>query len=196
MLETEILRKLQALWEEGERHDAHCAERREKCLNITMDTGRFLYQLARFSSSRHILEIGTSNGFSTIWLALAASASGGQVISLDVLPAKQQRARENLAAFGVESQVELVLADAADWLAGAPSSSIDLLFLDAERRLYPGYWPDIQRVLRSGGLLVMDNAQSHQDECRDFVGQVLATDGYLAETYTIGKGQFVILKDG
>nr|WP_294863295.1 class I SAM-dependent methyltransferase [uncultured Pseudogulbenkiania sp.] len=196
MLEAETLRKLEALWEEGERHDAHCNERNEKCLNITMDTGRFLYQLARFSGSRHILEIGTSNGFSTIWLALAGRANGGRVISLDVLPAKQQRARENLAAFGVESQVELVPADASDWLAGAPPSSIDLLFLDAERRLYPGYWPDIQRVLRPGGLLVMDNAQSHPDECRDFVGQVLATDGYLAETYTIGKGQFVILKDG
>ncbi len=56
--------------------------------------------------------------------------------------------------------------------------------------------PGQGRVLRPGGMLVMDNAQSHQDECRDFVGQVLATDGYLAETYTIGKGQFVILKDG
>ncbi|SMF49650.1 O-methyltransferase [Pseudogulbenkiania subflava] len=196
MLEAEALGKLQALWEEGERHDAHCTERREKCLNITMDTGRFLYQLVRFSGSRHILEIGTSNGFSTIWLALATRASGGRVISLDVLAAKQQRARENLASFGVESRVELVLADATDWLAGAPPASIDLLFLDAERRHYPSYWPDIQRVLRPGGLVVMDNAQSHQDECRDFVGQVLATDGYLAETYTIGKGQFVILKDG
>ena len=196
MLNGQILRKLQALWEEGERHDAHCNERSEKCLNITMDTGRFLYQLARFSGSRRILEIGTSNGFSTIWLATAARANGGQVISLDVLAAKQQRARENLASFGVASAAELVLADAADWLADAPSSSIDLLFLDAERRLYADYWSNIQRVLRPGGLLVMDNALSHQDECRDFVGQVLATDGYLAETYTIGKGQFVILKDG
>lgn len=196
MLDQDVARKLQALWEEGEQHDALCSVRAEKCLNITMDTGRFLYQLARFSGSRRILEIGTSNGFSTIWLALAAQANGGKVISLDVLATKQQRARENLAGFGVESMVELVLADAAAWLTEAPPASVDLLFLDAERSHYPGYWADIQRVLWPGGLVVMDNAQSHQDECRDFVGQVLATDGYLAETYTIGKGQFVILKDG
>lgn len=196
MLDQDIVQRLQNLWEAGEQHDALCSERAEKCLNITMDTGRFLYQLARFSGSRHILEIGTSNGFSSIWLAMAAKANGGHVISLDVLAAKQQRARENLAAFGVAPAVDLVLADAANWLADAPPSSVDLLFLDAERRHYIGYWADIRRVLRPGGLLVMDNALSHQDECRDFVGQVLATDGYLAETYTIGKGQFVILKDG
>ncbi|WP_280955264.1 hypothetical protein [Paludibacterium denitrificans] len=80
-------------------------------------------------------------------------------------------------------------------MAETPDNSPDLIFLDADRSRYCSYWPDIQRVLRPQGLLIMDNALSHQDECGDFVRLVLASEGYLAETYGIGKGQFVILKD-
>ena len=69
------------------------------------------------------------------------------------------------------------------------------MFLDADRGRYTDLWQQIQRVLRPGGLVVMDNALSHPEECAPFIEQVHATEGYLAQTYPIGKGQFVILKD-
>jgi len=195
MLTPVLLEELNALWEEGERHDAVTQERRERRLNITPDTGRFLYQLARTRGARHIVEIGTSNGFSTLWLALAARANQGKVTSLDILAEKQQQAASNLARFALADQVELVCRDALGWLAKAPLYGADLVFLDAERTLYPSYWPHLQRILAPGALLVMDNALSHQEECGPFIAEVLATPGYLAETYAIGKGQLVILKD-
>jgi len=195
MLTSQLLADLQALWTEGEQHDAVTQERRERRLNITPDTGRFLYQLARSSQARRIVEIGTSNGFSTVWLALAARANQGRVQTLDILAEKQSQAAANLARFGLSEQVELTCTDALAWLSVAPLYSADLVFLDAERTLYPAYWPHLQRILAPGALLVMDNALSHPAECQPFVSEVLATPGYLAETYAIGKGQLVILKD-
>ncbi|MCW3478828.1 class I SAM-dependent methyltransferase [Neisseriaceae bacterium JH1-16] len=195
MLSPKLLADLHSLWLEGEQHDAATQERRERRLNITPDTGHLLYQLARSSQARRIVEIGTSNGYSTLWLALAARANQGLVQTLDILAEKQRQAAANLARFDLSKQVELICTDALAWLTDAPLYSADLVFLDAERTLYPAYWPHLQRILSPGALLVMDNAQSHPDECRPFVTEVLATPGYLAETYAIGKGQLVILKD-
>ena len=186
---------LQELEQLGEQNDANTQVRAEKLLNITPDTGRFLYQLVRSMRAQAIVEVGTSNGYSTLWLAMAALANGGAVLSLDMNAAKHEMAATNLKRVGLDHHVELAVADAGNILRELQAASVDFLFLDAERSAYASYWPDIQRVLRSGGMVVTDNALSHAEECRDFVEQVVATPGYLAETYAIGKGEFVILKD-
>lgn len=195
MLNGEILQQLQTLWVQGEAHDQQAASRDEKWLMITPDTGKFLYQLARAGAARRIVEIGTSSGYSTLWLALAAKAGQGHVTSLDTSDNKLQLAQNNLQAFGLEPLVSLQCVEAGSWLSALEASPVDFLFLDADRSRYTDLWHQIKRVLRPGGVLVMDNALSHPDECAPFIQQVLATDGYLAETYPIGKGQFVILKD-
>ena len=195
MLTPSILQRLQQLWQEGEHFDASHSERREKRLNITPDTGKFLYQLSRSRRARTALEIGTSNGFSTVWLGLAAKAHKGRVLTVDSSAHKTALARATLDAFGLHDVVSLRTGDAFSLLADANDESVDLLFLDADRARYQGYWPEITRILAPGGLVVMDNALSHAEECADFIAAVLATHGYLAETYPIGKGQFVILKD-
>lgn len=195
MLEPSLLAALQKLWEEGEDFDAAHSARSEKRLNITPDTGRFLYQLSRSRNARTVLEIGTSTAYSTIWLALAARRNKGKVISADISAHKLALAAANLQKFGLEAQVMLQRKDGYELLAQADDESVDLLFLDADRQRYAGYWPEICRVMARGGLLVMDNALSHAEECAPFCRAVLATHGYLAETYPIGKGQFVILKD-
>lgn len=186
---------LQELEQLGESNDAQAASRADKLLNITPDTGRFLYQLARSTRAQSIVEVGTSNGYSTIWLAMAARLNDGTVLTLDINPYKHELARINLQKAGLADHVAFRLSEAEAVLAELADESVDLLFLDAERTEYPRYWPHIQRVLRPGGLVVTDNALSHLAECAEFVAQVVATPGYLAETYAIGKGEFVILKD-
>jgi predicted O-methyltransferase YrrM len=186
---------LQELEQLGESNDASATSRGDKLLNITPDTGRFLYQLVRSTRAQAIVEVGTSNGYSTLWLAMAALVNGGAVLTLDVDANKQRMAEANLKRAGLENHVELKLADAGEILRELQQASVDLLFLDADRSAYAGYWPEVQRVLRPGGLVVVDNALSHAAECAEFIDQVVATPGYLAETYAIGKGEFVILKD-
>lgn len=195
MLNSALRARLHAIWEQGEQHDAVTPERALKNLFITPDTGHFLYQLLRHANPGQVLEIGTSNGYSTLWLALALRDRDGRISSLDILPAKQQQAARHLQDFALQHKVDLHCQDAAAYLQAATSGSVDVVFLDADRGRYVDYWPDLCRVLRRGGLIVVDNVLSHAGECADFIRLVLATEGYLAETYQIGKGQFVIVKD-
>lgn len=195
MLNVEVLQQLQAVWEAGEEHDRQEMAHEERWRMITPDTGKFLYQLARAGAARRIVEIGTSCGYSTLWLALAAKVGQGHVTSLDVSQERQAQAAANLQAFGLDPLVSLQCTEARGWLAALEASPVDFLFLDADRSRYIELWPQIQRVLRPGGVVVMDNALSHPEECAPFIAEVQATDGYVAATYAIGKGQFVILKD-
>ncbi|SCK23499.1 O-methyltransferase [Vogesella sp. LIG4] len=195
MLTAAHRNRLQQLWQEGEAHDARHSARADKRLNITPDTGLFLYQLARARKAMALLEIGTSNGYSAVWLGLAAQANKGRLRSVDNSAHKTALASAMLDSFGLQQSVSLHTADAFELLAACDDESVDMLFLDADRSRYAGYWPEIARILAPRAVLVMDNAVSHAEECADFRAAVLATHGYLAETYPIGKGQFVILKD-
>ncbi|WP_174874324.1 O-methyltransferase [Vogesella oryzae] len=195
MLTAAYRARLQQLWQEGEAHDARHPTRADKRLNITPETGMFLYQLVRARKAMSLLEIGTSNGYSTVWLGLAALANKGRLRSVDHSAHKTALASATLDSFGLQQTVSLLTGDAFGVLAGCDDESVDMLFLDADRSRYAGYWPEIARILTSRGVVVMDNAISHAAECADFRAAVLATHGYLAETYPIGKGQFVILKD-
>ena len=119
MLTQTHLQQLQLLWQQGEQFDASHSERREKRLNITPDTGKFLYQLSRSRRARTVLEIGTSNGFSTVWLALAAKAHKGRVFTIDVSAHKTALAHATLEAFGVSDVVDARTGDAFSLLADA-----------------------------------------------------------------------------
>ena len=92
MLTPALLQQLDRLAQHGQKHDAKTLTRADKMLNITPDTGMMLYQWLRFGRPAHVVEIGTSNGYSTLWLAAAAQAYGGRVTSLDVSPAPSSMA--------------------------------------------------------------------------------------------------------
>ncbi|PXX81800.1 O-methyltransferase [Rivihabitans pingtungensis] len=195
MLTPALLQQLDRLAQHGQKYDAKTLTRADKMLNITPDTGMMLYQWLRFGRPAHVVEIGTSNGYSTLWLAAAAQAYGGRVTSLDVLQAKTTLARNNLNEAGLLDTVTLVTAEAGSWLRQQAAESAQLIFLDADRSLYASYWPLLTPVLAPGGLIVVDNAVSHAAECADFFARVRATPGFLCELLPIGKGEFIILKD-
>src|SRR5262249_1813447 len=100
----------------GAENDARETERPRRMLNITPDTGRLLWIMIRWRRAPRILEVGTSNGFSTIWLADAARDTGGQVTTLDVDAGKIRLARENLERAGLSDRVEIIEGRAADSL--------------------------------------------------------------------------------
>ena len=172
------------------RHDATQEDRLDRWRVLEPDAGRFVWFLAQAVGARNIVEVGTSRGVSTLWLADAARATGGRVTSFDTDPAAQRDAATNLADAGLAGHVELRLEDGGAGLAGLGDGEVDLLFLDAERTEYPSWWPHPVRVLRPGGVLVADNALSHPDEIAP-LERLLRRDLTSVTTIPVGKGELV-----
>jgi predicted O-methyltransferase YrrM len=178
----------------GEANDAATDERPRRMLNITRDTGEFLAVLVRATDARRVLEIGTSNGYSTLWLAQAVRAMGGSVTTIEFDLYKVGLATVNFDRAGLSPFIKLVQDDAGEFLKRSVQSAYDLIFLDAERTEYPGWWPHLRRLLCPRGLLIVDNATSHADEMAPFVALVAADAGFAACLVPVGKGEFLAVK--
>ena len=193
-MDLALKRQLEQLADFGNRNDAAVGKNGTRMLNITPDTGEFLSVLVRATVARRVLEIGTSNAYSTLWLADAARAIGGAVTTIERAPDKVAMARENIAMAGLGGVITQVEGDAGAWLAQAGDASADLVFLDSARSLYLAWWPDLRRVLRAGGLLVVDNATSHAHEMADFIDAVRDDGSFTTSLVSVGKGEFLAVK--
>lgn len=181
---------LQDLHEDGVRYDAAQPDRLQRRRNLDPASAEFLAAMVKATRAYAVLEIGTSNGYSTVWLADAVSETGGRVVSVDNDPEAAVAALENLEAVGLAGPVDLITSDAGTYLREL-TDQVDLIFLDAERPAYAGYWPDLLRILRSGGLLVVDNVLSHPDEVADFLALTEEEPTILGGTLTIGAGLYL-----
>ncbi|MDW5375794.1 class I SAM-dependent methyltransferase [Halomonas sp. HP20-15] len=178
----------------GEENDRTHAERAQRMLNITRDTGEFLAVLVRAMDARRILEIGTSNGYSTLWLAEAARALGGRVETVERDAGKIELATATLVRAGLSDVVQLRHAEAERVLGSVTETSCDLIFLDAQRTAYVDWWPALRRALRPGGLLVVDNAVSHRQELSAFTALVESDEAFVTSLVPVGKGEFLAVR--
>ncbi len=179
----------------GDDNDARETERARRMLNITPETGRLLWILVRSARATRILEVGTSNAYSTIWLAGAARATGGRVTTLELNPAKVKLARENLARAGLADRVEVLEGRAVDSLGTLPGP-LDFVFLDADRGNYLTYLELVVPRLVPGGLLVADNVSSHAQELHDYLARVKSHPALFSVTVPVGKGEEISFKLG
>ncbi|MFK3650860.1 O-methyltransferase [Lysobacter enzymogenes] len=147
-------------------------------LPVSRETGVLLYQLARSTRARNIVEFGTSFGLSTLYLAAALRDNGGgRVISSEFEPSKVAQARRHLVEGGVDDLVEIREGDALQTLAGDLPETIDLLLLDGAKSIYCEVLDRVESRLRPGALIVADNA----DYSPDYLARVRAADsGYLS----------------
>lgn len=128
-------------------------------MQISPDQGALLELLARMIGARRAIELGTFTGYSAICIARGL-AEGGLLIACEVDPERAETARRNFAGAGVESRIELRVGPAAETLAeleGDGGEPFDLAFIDADKTSYPGYYESCLRLLRPGGLIVVDN---------------------------------------
>ena len=178
----------------GKTNDEATGERSRRMLNITRDTGEFLAVLVRATGARRLLEIGTSNGYSTLWLAQAAAATGGRVTTVESSEYKLGMAAANFSRCGLDSVISLVHEDAGHVLERSEPDAFDFVFLDSERSEYPRWWPQLSRVLRPGGLLVVDNAVSHAEQMAPFAALVQADSRFTTSLVPVGNGEFLAVK--
>jgi predicted O-methyltransferase YrrM len=184
---------LDELMETGRRHDAAEPDRLARRRNVEPETAAMLSVIVRAMGARRLLELGTSNGYSTIWLGDAAQATRGELLSLEIDPQRADVGRANVERAGLGDVVTVRAQDAAEALATLPDSAFDLVFLDSEREPYPAYWPDLVRIVRPGGLLAADNAISQEPELAAFRELVEADERAVTSLVPVGAGVLLIV---
>jgi predicted O-methyltransferase YrrM len=163
--------------------------RLQRLRQIPPETGRFIALLAAGTPAGMWLEIGTSAGYSTLWLALACRQAGRRVTTFEVLEDKARLARETFRVAGVEDVVDLVVGDAQEYLPRY--EKVAFCFLDAEKQVYRACYEAVVPNLVPGGLLVADNAINHAEVLKPLLDRTL-TDGRVdALIVPIGNGELV-----
>ncbi len=160
---------------------------------ITPEIGRFLHTLVLATKPRAILEIGTSGGYSTIWLATAARVIGGHVTTLEIDPAKAGLAEENLRGAGLAGAVNVRLGDAFAYLRDL-DTRVDFVFLDAEKEDYLGFYELIVPLMNPGAVLVADNLISHELDLAEFRERALSDERLSAVVVPIGRGELLAVR--
>jgi len=166
--------------------------RMQRLRQIPPETGKFLALLAAGAPEGNVLEIGTSAGYSTLWLAIAALAAGRRIVTFEVLPEKVKLARETIRAAGLEDIVELIAGDGRGHLARY--EEIGFVFLDAEKEVYGDCYELVVPRLVKGGLLVADNAINHREALAPMLERALSDERVDALIVPIGKGELVCRK--
>jgi len=186
-LTSEIRALLRQLEEHGRAHDAAEPEHSKRMLNLEPETAELVSILARSSEARQALEIGTSNGYSTIWLAASIGLTGGRVASVDRSAEKQRMARENLSRAGLTKYVDLRCGDATEVVATL-QGPFDFVLFDADRKSAPEQLKILLPKLASKALVLADNALSHPAEIADYIGMVESLREFQHVVVPIGKG--------
>ena len=161
----------------------------ERLRQIPPDTGRFIALWAASVPPGAMIEIGTSAGYSALWLAQACRLTSRQLTTFEVLPEKARLARETFARAGVTDVVTLVEGDFLDHLD--EFDDVAFCFLDAEKEVYDACYDAVVPRMVPGAILIADNATSHRDDLQPFLDRVLADDRVDAMVATVGKGELI-----
>lgn len=166
----------------------------QRTRNLERETGRWLRLLVLATSARAILEVGSSNGVSTLWLASAAAETGGHVTGTELLPERAAEANANLAEAGLGRVATVRAGDAAATVAGLPGP-FDLVFIDAEKDDYIAHFGRVVGKVRPGGLVLADNVISH--DLSAYQAMLRARPDVETVTVPIGRGvEMTVVRGG
>ena len=190
LMNPAVERVLRDLERFGRDNDAHEPDRSRKMLNLERDTAELLHVLVRTGRRRRVLEIGTSNGISTLWLAAALPPDAEPLVSIERDPAKSAQARANLERAGLSDRVRLLVGDATETVAGLPGP-FDCVFFDADRWSAPEQLRLLLPKLEQDCVLLADNALSHPEEIAGYIAAAEALPEFATTIFPAGKGLHV-----
>ncbi len=159
---------------------------------IPPQTGRFLAILAATAPKGIYLEIGTSGGYSTLWICLACIKLGRKLITFEILEEKAKIAEATFRIARVKKYVRLITGDARDYLNRF--KNIAFCFLDAEKDIYLECYEMIIPNMKSGGIFVADNAISHKFKLKKMLNRALTDQRVDALIVPIGSGELICRK--
>ena len=166
--------------------------RMERLRQIPPETGKFLSILAASAPKGEFIEIGTSAGYSTMWITLACMERGNKIKTFEILKEKIKLAKETFRESKIENYIDLVEGDAREYLK--EEKNISFCFLDAEKEVYNDCYDLIIPNMVKGGLFVADNAINHYETLKPIIDKALIDERVDALVVPIGKGELVCRK--
>ncbi len=160
--------------------------------NIPRKTGVLINTFIKMMNVQNALEIGTSNGYSGLWISKALKETGGKLTTIEFYEKRQSVAIENFIKCGVNDIIRPLQGSACDILEGLDADEkFDFVFIDASKREYVKYFELVKPHLTPKALIIADNITSHAEKVQDFIDAVDADDEFQYEIVEVPGGILV-----
>lgn len=174
---------------------------RKEFWNIDRNTANFLNMLIKIHNSKNALEIGTSNGYSAIWLADALKYTGGKLTTIEFWDKRQSVAKKNFKVCKVDDIIETALGSALvilDEMGSEIKQGIrepfDFVFIDANKPEYIEYFHKIDPLIKSGAIIAADNTISHAKKVEPYLNALNENPNYQNQMINFEAGLFLSYK--
>ncbi len=162
--------------------------------NISHQTAEFISMLIKIRKPDEVLEIGTSNGYSALWIADALDYNKkGHLTTIEFYEERQSIAKSNFCTAGLEHLITPIQGPALEILKNYDKSP-DIVFLDANKSQYIDYFNLTDEKLNSGSIILADNVLSHSEKVKPFVDAITRDERYQSEILDLPAGLLMALK--
>ena len=167
----------------------------EEFWNISRQTGNFISMLIKSAGSKNVLELGTSNGYSTLWIADALKYTNGHLTTIEFWEKRQCLAREYIADCGLSDYVTFKIGQAYDIILDElQNEQYDLVFIDANKQEYLRFFEAVHPILKKGGIILADNITSHAEKVKPFVDAISSHKEYQSQILDLPDGLLMAYK--
>jgi len=172
----------------------HLEKTQEDFWNISRASANFLNMLIKISGAKNVIEVGTSNGYSGIWLAKALKETSGKLTTIEFHEKRIVIAQENFKQCSVDDIITIKQGSATvvlEELCAQEDFEIDFAFIDANKGEYVKYFDIINPKLKKGGIIAADNITSHPEKVATFVEKIKANSNYQVEILDLPAGMLL-----
>ncbi|MBQ2645346.1 O-methyltransferase [bacterium] len=171
-------------------------ETKDRFWNISKETGDFIEFLIKVSKAQNVLELGTSNGYSGLRIALALKETGGRLTTIEYWDKRQSIAIENFKKCGVDDIITTKLGSALPVIKEELQKEVfDFVFIDANKAGYIDFFHAIHPLLTKGGIIVADDVISHKEQVKPFVEEITKREDYAAQILNLPDGVLIARKN-
>lgn len=162
--------------------------------NVSRQSGNFINMLIKLMNAKNVLEIGTSNGYSGLWIADALKSTGGHLTTIEFWEKRQCLARENFANCGLSDIITCKIGSAYDVVKDEINEQFDLVFIDANKQEYVKYFEVVHPLVKKGGVILADNITSHAKKVQPFVEMISNHSDYQVQILDLPDGLLMAYK--
>lgn len=162
--------------------------------NVSRQTGNFINMLIKVMGAKKVLELGTSNGYSGLWIAEALKQTGGHLTTVEFWEKRQCLAREYFEKCSFSDIATFKIGSAYDVVKNEIHDEFDLVFIDANKQEYIRFFEAVHPLLKKGGIILADNITSHAEKVKPFVEAISNHPEYQVQILDLPDGLLMAYK--